>query len=333
MQLLKLRGLDDPRIEAWLSKKTNKFTSHEAQNEILKVMALSTLRKIASELSQSQFFCIMSDECTDASNREQLVICIRWVDSNLEVHEEFIGLYKVENIQADTIVAAIKDALIRLNLALSKCRGQCYDGASTMKEAKSGVATQLLKDEPKAVCMHCYGHVLVLAVGDTVQKCKVIKDSLDTTFEASKLAKFSPKRDIQFEKLKAGLAPDSPGFRVLCPTRWTVRAASLKSVIDNYTVLQELWNLSKDETSDPSMKARIIGVETQFKTFRHHFGVQLGFLLLQHSDNLSKTLQSPKLSASEGQRVAAMTVATLKHIRMRNRSTFSGRRLNVSVSH
>ena len=97
---------------------------HEAQNEILKIMALSTLRKIANELSQSQYFCIMSDECTDASNREQLVICIRWVDSNLEAHEEFIGLYKIDNIQADTIFAAIRDALIRLNLALSKCRGQ-----------------------------------------------------------------------------------------------------------------------------------------------------------------------------------------------------------------
>ena len=33
MQLLKLRGLDDPRIEAWLSKKTNKYTSYEAKNE------------------------------------------------------------------------------------------------------------------------------------------------------------------------------------------------------------------------------------------------------------------------------------------------------------
>ena len=78
MQLLKLCEIDDSRIESWLSKKTNKYTSHEAQNEILKVTALSTLRKIASELSQSHFFSIMSDECTDASNREQLVIC-GWV--------------------------------------------------------------------------------------------------------------------------------------------------------------------------------------------------------------------------------------------------------------
>ena len=314
IQLLKLCGLDDPRIETWLSKKTNKYTSNNAQNEILRIMALNILRRIAAELKQSRFFC-MSDECTDASNREQLVICIRWVDSNLEPHEEFKGMYKLDNIQADTIVAAIKDVLIRLNLPMSKCRGQCYDGASTMKGAKSGVTTQLLKDEPRALYLHCYGHALNLAVGDTVKKCKLLKDTLDTTFEVSKLVKFSPKKDVQFEKLKADLAPNSPGFRVLCPTRWTVRAASLKSVLDNYMVLQELWDLSKDDASDPSVKARIIGIETQFKTFRHYFGTHLGFLLLQHSDNLSKTLQSSKLCASEGQRVAAMTVATLQHIR------------------
>ena len=63
--------------------------------------------------------------------------------------------------------------------------------------------------------------------------------------------------------------------------------------LTNYLVLHELWEFSKDEASDPSMKAHIIGVEAQFKTFTLYFGAQLGFLLLQHSDNLSKTLQLP----------------------------------------
>ena len=123
--------------------------------------------------------------------------------------------------------------------------------------------------------------------------------------------KFSPKRDAQLEKLKADLVPDSPGFRVLCPTRWTIRAASLRSVIDNCTVLQELWwELSKDDSSDPTIKARNIGVQAQFIWF--YIGVQLGSVLLQHSDNLSRALQSPKLSASEGQHMAKMTVATFQ---------------------
>ncbi len=34
----------------------------------------------------------MVDETTDASNREQVVLCICWVDANFEIHEDFISL-------------------------------------------------------------------------------------------------------------------------------------------------------------------------------------------------------------------------------------------------
>ena len=34
---------------------------------------------------------------------------------------------------------------------MSRCRGQCYDGASTMKGPRSGVAKQLLDEEPRAI--------------------------------------------------------------------------------------------------------------------------------------------------------------------------------------
>ena len=36
------------------------------------------------------------------------------------------------SIGSDMLVSIIKDTLIRLNLPLSKARGQCYDGASNM---------------------------------------------------------------------------------------------------------------------------------------------------------------------------------------------------------
>ena len=97
---------------------------------------------------------------------------------------------------------------------------------------KSGVATQIQKKEPRAILTHCYGHSLQLAVGDMVREVRNFRDALDTTSDISKLLKYSPKRDRMFEKLKAELAPETPSFRVLCPTRWTVRAASLQSVID-----------------------------------------------------------------------------------------------------
>ena len=42
-----------------------------------------------------------------------------------------------------------------------------------------------------------------------------------------------------------------------------------------------------------------------------YFGVRFAELVLAHSDNLSKTLQATKMSASEGQRSVNMTVKTL----------------------
>jgi hypothetical protein len=141
----------------------------------------------------------------------------------------------VESIDANTLVSVIKDVLQRLNLSLSKARGQCYDGAATMAGLRSGVAKQLSQDEPRAIYTHCYGHALNLACEDTIKRCKLMKDALDTTHEITKLIKKSPRRDTCFECLKAEMAPDTPGMRVLCPTRWTVRAEALQSILDNYS--------------------------------------------------------------------------------------------------
>ena len=144
----------------------------------------------------------------------------------------------------------MKDTLLQMNLPLAHCREQCYDGAANMAGAKNGVATQILHEEPCATFIHCYGHALNLAAGDTVKKNKVLRNTLDTLLEISKLIKFSPRRDAIFQKLKSELAPETLGFRTLCPTRWTVRALSLQSVIDNFAVLQELWDVALDVSTD-----------------------------------------------------------------------------------
>ena len=63
------------------------------------------------------------------------------------------------------------------------------------------------------------------------------------------------------------------------------------------------------------MKSRIIGVSTQMETFRYFYGVTLGELILQHTDNLSRTLQKSDISAAQGQEIAGLTVKTLQKIR------------------
>jgi len=93
LQLLKLKGEDDPMMVDWLKRKANKYISHQNQNDILKIMAMHVLREVASCLQQSPFITIMMDETTDVSNNEQSVIVFRWVSEDFEVNEEFLGLY------------------------------------------------------------------------------------------------------------------------------------------------------------------------------------------------------------------------------------------------
>ena len=78
MQLFKLHGEDGPKIYEWMIRRTNKYTSHEVQNDMLKVIALKVPRNIAACLHDSSFFTIMADETTDVSNREQVTIVLRW---------------------------------------------------------------------------------------------------------------------------------------------------------------------------------------------------------------------------------------------------------------
>ncbi len=83
---------------------------------------------------------------------------------------------------------------------------------------------------------------LNLAAGDTIKKSEVMKDALETTHEITKLIKYSPRREAIFKAHKEDL-PDksSQGIRVLCPTRWTVRADTLKSILVNFGTLQDTW--------------------------------------------------------------------------------------------
>ena len=72
-----------------------------------------------------------------------------------------------------------------------------------------------------------------------------------------KLIKKSPARDANFKRLKDEVDSDSPGIRVLCPTRWTVRADALQSIVSNFSLLLELWSESLECVKDTEMKARI----------------------------------------------------------------------------
>lgn len=127
---------------------------------------------------------------------------------------------------------------------------------------------------------------------DSIKSATMKRDALDTASEISKLLKFSPRRNARFEALKGEISPDATGFRILCPTCWTVRAKTLQSIEDNYAVLEELWEEVLSGNVDLDVRARTVGVQAQMRTFNFFFGTSLARLVLSHEDNLSTSLQS-----------------------------------------
>ena len=179
----------------------------------------------------------MADKKRDCSNKEQFVICFKWIDKGFDTHENFVGIYNIDNIKADTLVTVIKDVLIRLKITLSNAHGQCYDGAKNICGIKNGASNKISSENPKAFFTHWFGHALNLAVADMVKNVRFLKDSMDTAYEIFNFIKKSPKRDAMLQEIRKDISLDYAGFRTLCLTRQTVSAKLMKSILDNWIAL------------------------------------------------------------------------------------------------
>ena len=132
---------------------------------------------------------------TDLSITEQMIL---YVDDDLDVHENVIGLHSLESTSADAIVSTVQDILLRLNLRIDNRHSQCYDGANSMSGSKFDISTKLLDLETHELYTHCYGHALNLATQDALKGIKVMQN----TYEITKLIKKSPKRDSIFKSTR-----------------------------------------------------------------------------------------------------------------------------------
>ena len=248
---------------------------------------------------------------------EQLALCLRWVDELFNIHKDFLGFYQLENIKSDTNVSAIRDVLLRTQISLDNFRGQCYNGASNMLGKKSGVAKQILDIQPKAFATHCHCHSLSLSVKET-KESKILSDTMDTSGEIAILVKYLPKQEQKLESIKVTYEEDEAVNHIskLSTTRWTIRANCFQRIIDNYSFLYELWNeCLKESGLNRDVKSRIVGCKSQMETFDFYFGLKLGKLLYSHTDKLSQTLQSEKMSALSSKRLAMLTVETISNLR------------------
>ncbi|XP_042059346.1 uncharacterized protein LOC121803816 [Salvia splendens] len=183
------------------------------QKDIINCCAKETTKRIVEELGVD-YFAILADESSDVSQKEQLYLCLRYVQRKIgQVVERFIGLAHVGDTTALSLRSAIISLLIEHSLSPSKIRGNGYGGASNMKGEIHGLKTLIMEDTPSAYYVHCFTHQLQLTLVAIAKKNDECAWLFDTIANLLNVVGVSCKRqelirEIQAQKLAQALEID-----------------------------------------------------------------------------------------------------------------------------
>ena len=96
----------------------------------------------------------------------------------------------------------LKDVLLRMQLDITKCRGQWYDGAANVSGHVSGLRSVVLKEESRGIYVHCRAHKLNLAVQDAMNNNEEICNVMVLVQELTAFIRGSPERLAWFSHFK-----------------------------------------------------------------------------------------------------------------------------------
>ena len=128
------------------SAKNASYISKTTQNEIIKCCRQVITEKIINEVKENIFFSILPDEASDCSNKEQMSLVLRFVDSDLNIREDFIKFIHCKwGLAGADLAAVILKALEGFSLNIEDCRGQGYDGAGAVAGYINGLSAYILR--------------------------------------------------------------------------------------------------------------------------------------------------------------------------------------------
>ena len=237
IELVQLRSETDQVLRDYLehAPRNAVYTSKTIQNEMIDVVSSTIRNSIIKEIKNSKYFTILADEVTDCANLEQISVVIRFVDGDKQIREEFLDFITVERITGESISAALLSWLEAHELDVAFCRGQGYDGASSMSSSNMGVQGRICRVSPLALYTHCHSHQLNLCI---VRACSIpqIRNANGAISEIAKFFNYSPKRQRFFEHIIDSVLPNEKRVKLkdLCRTRWVQR-------IDSYLVFYDLY--------------------------------------------------------------------------------------------
>ena len=207
------------------------YTSSVIQNEIIAVLADHIRDQIIAKVRAARWFTVVADEVTDAANKEQLSLVLRYVDSDeLIVREDLVGFFECDTgITGRHLADKILGCLSSYGLDPINLRGQAYDGAGNMAGSVNGTAALITAQYPLALYLHCTSHCLNLAVVKSLQVTSV-RNMMGVIDRAYRFFAAHPKRQRALEEAITSTQPASTHAKLKdnCRTRWVQRIDALQ---------------------------------------------------------------------------------------------------------
>ncbi|KAG2640465.1 hypothetical protein PVAP13_2KG357696 [Panicum virgatum] len=281
------------------------LTSPKIQKQLIQCCAIETRKKIIEELGEEPF-AIRADESSDISHKEQLALCLRYVDKLGRPCEHFLGVVHVDDTTSLSLKEAIEALLASHGLSITRIRGQGYDGASNMKGHIKGLKTLIMQESPSAYYIHCFAHQLQLvlvAVAKGNNDCVCFFDQVSLLLNIvgvsckrhgmirnSRLE--SVMKAIECEELETGSGLNQErGLPRPGDTRWGSHYRTIVNIISMYPTIRDvLITLGEDPTQKGDWP-KIIAIVGVFESFDFAFAAHLMLIILGYTNELSECLQ------------------------------------------
>ncbi|KAL6518995.1 hypothetical protein OROHE_017419 [Orobanche hederae] len=275
----------------------------DVQKDIINCFANLTTKMLLEELD-GDLFSILADESADIVDKEQLALCLRYVNKKGEVKERFLGIVFLEDTSSLTIKTKIQSLLMFQSLSWSRVRGQGYDGASNMQGSINGLKALILKESPCAYYIHCFAHQLQLTLIAVAKKNKFCGWLFDMLAILLNLVGGSPKRIVVLRKkqaehlleaLESGECESGKGLNQELglsrpgDTRWSSHFKTISNVLALYpSIIDVLDAIRKIDGSDGfKVDAVMVGLES----FDFVFIAHLLVAIFGYTNQLNMALQ------------------------------------------
>ena len=140
---------------------------------------------------------------------------------------------------------------------------------------------------------------------------------MDFIYDLIQLIKFSAKRLTIFKIFRKEVTFNNgeitSSLRVLCPTRWTVRHASISSILKDYKALQS--TLEEVQEGHDEYAAIANGLFSKMEQFETYFGLQFAYLLFAPAEQFSTNVQAVDITVQEAVRGTRLLVPHLISLR------------------